>query len=224
MNLVLKPSSKNTTYWLQTSLLALMPIIPRPVNVQLDWLAPHPASVRPAIPSVDLPLFRLIFCTNQDEADRRSTFYVKLQRSIYTIANSGSSTSAAPSSTILPTSLTRAQFINLSSDALAFLSGVWLSSSTPIEARRTALTHAAAFLAAHDSVQGEGVIDCQTILPAIVVALQDEDAGIREGAAECSRLVGRLVGRKSATGVYGFDTIYGKGSGTSLHLNIVDTI
>ena len=39
MNVVLKPSSKNTTHWLQASLLAVMPIILRPTNASIDWLS-----------------------------------------------------------------------------------------------------------------------------------------------------------------------------------------
>ena len=130
-------------------------------------------------------------------------------KNVYKLANS---------STSLPTlsiALLRAQFMNLGEDAFAFLAGVWLSHDRPdrsyIRYSRAALCHAAAFLAAHE--HAEQTVDFQTILPAVLVTLQDGDRSIRAAAVECIVLIAKLSDRSKATAVYAFDTIYGKDSG-----------
>ena len=130
-------------------------------------------------------------------------------RAVYRLVNSST---ALP---LLSTALLRAQFINLAEDTLAFLAGIWLiqspkSADNEPRYRRAALCHAAAFLAAHESI--EQTVDFQTILPALLLALQDPDQSVREAANECLQLLAKLFSKKKATGVYGFDTIYGSHS------------
>ncbi len=131
----------------------------------------------------------------------RNVRYVRLMRSIYKLSNSSSSLSAVPAS------LLRAQFINLANDTLAFLVGVWLSEGDA-QLRRIALSHALAFLSAHEAT-GQ-VMDFQTVLPALILALGDPDRGVRHQASECMRLLARLSTAKEAAAVYAFDTIYGE--------------
>ena len=116
-------------------------------------------------------------------------------------------TNASPALSVIPASLLRAQFIHLADDALAFLVGVWLSEEDP-RLRRTALSHAFAFIAAHEAT--ENIIDFQTVLPALLVALGDPDRGVRHQASECVKLLARLSKAKQALGVYAFDAIYEK--------------
>jgi U3 small nucleolar RNA-associated protein 10 len=122
-------------------------------------------------------------------------------RSIYRLTNSSSSLS------VIPASLLRAQFIHLADDALAFLVGIWLSEGDAW-LRRIALSHAFAFVAAHEAT--EHVIDFQTVLPALLIALGDSDRGVRHQASECMQLLARLSKAKQASGVYAFDAIYEK--------------
>ncbi len=128
-------------------------------------------------------------------------------RSIYKLSNSSSSLST------IPASLLRAQFVNLADDALAFLVGVWLSAEGDTQLRRTALSHALAFILAHEAT--EQVIDFQTVLPALLVALGDPDRGVRHQASECVHLLAQLSTAKQASGVYAFDTIYGESTSKS---------
>lgn len=116
---------------------------------------------------------------------------------------------ASPTLSVIPASLLRAQFIRLADDALAFLVGVWLSEEDA-RLRRTALSHAFAFIAAHETT--ENTIDFQTVLPALLVALGDSDRAVRHQASECVQLLARLSKAKQASGVYAFDSIYDKSS------------
>jgi U3 small nucleolar RNA-associated protein 10 len=122
-------------------------------------------------------------------------------RSIYNLTNSSSTLS------VIPASLLRAQFIHLADDGLAFLVGVWLSEKDA-RLRRIALSHAFAFIAAHEAT--ENTIDFQTVLPALLVTFGDPDRGVRSQASECVQLLARLSRAKHASGVYAFDTIYEK--------------
>ena len=74
------------------------------------------------------------------------------------------------------------------------------------ESRSVALLHAAAFLEAH-ILEDDG-IDFQTILPLLLVALQDPDTQICQGALECISRIRTLSDRKLSL-VYRFDTVYG---------------
>ncbi|KAH9054895.1 hypothetical protein EDB87DRAFT_1644309 [Lactarius vividus] len=188
-NVVLKPQSRNTLHWLQTSLLCAIPVLPRPPGGTLDFT---------------------VLAQSVKEASR-SVRYIQLMRSIYKLSNSSSSLST------IPASLLRAQFINLADDALAFLVGVWLSAEGDAQLRRTALSHALSFILAHEA--GEQVIDFQTVLPALLVALGDPDRGVRHRASECVHLLAQLSTAKQVSGVYAFDTIYGDSTSQLKYLN-----
>src|ERR1700761_586157 len=105
-------------------------------------------------------------------------------RSMYKLSNSSSYCSTVPAS------LLSVQFIHLADDALAFLVGVWLSAEGDAQLRRTALSHALAFIWAHKTT--ERVIDFQTVLPALLVALGDPDRIVRHQASECVHLLAQL--------------------------------
>jgi U3 small nucleolar RNA-associated protein 10 len=93
-----------------------------------------------------------------------------------------------------------------------FLAGVWTSevSSTSTDKSSTlqeiALRHAAAFLEAH-VLENDGM-DFQTIIPALLVALQNSASGVRKAAVECLNRV-RLISEKKLKSVYKFDVVYG---------------
>ncbi|KAI0063355.1 ARM repeat-containing protein [Artomyces pyxidatus] len=199
-NIVMKPRSKSTLHWLQTSLLAIMPLIVRPPGKYLNFIDDAPT-------------------VSTDPSDTRSYRYVRLMRAVYKLANSSTSLP------LLSSSLLRAQFISLAEDALAFLAGIWLSrdeNSREAQSRfrRAALSHAIAFLAAHETT--EHIIDFQTILPALLFALQDPDASVRRLAVECVQLLARLAQATQAKAVYAFDSIYGKNSDQLQYLDWED--
>ena len=131
-------------------------------------------------------------------------------RSVYKLTNS---TISLP---FLSAAFLRALFINLADESLAFLAGIWVGELGPaseelsISYRRAAIAHASAFFKAHEFT--DHVIDFQTILPALLVALQDADIRIRKSACECVQILGNISKATKANGVYGFDTVYGKAS------------
>ncbi|KAJ7178741.1 armadillo-type protein [Mycena crocata] len=122
-----KVTSKNTTHWLQVSILAMVPLIPRPPSLVLDWF------------------------TDDSTSDSEGALYVKLMRTVYKLANSSA---VVP---VLTIGLLRELFINLKDDALCFLAGIWTTcfESAP-ELCVIALRHAAAFLEAHKQ-EADGV-------------------------------------------------------------------
>ncbi|KAF8259327.1 armadillo-type protein [Lactarius quietus] len=185
-NVVLKPQSRNTLHWLQTSLLCTIPALPRPPGGNLNF-------------------------TDDVKEAPWNVRYVQLMRSIYKLSNSSSSLSAVPAS------LLGTQFIRLADDALAFLMGVWLSAEGDAQLRRIALSHALAFILAHKAA--EHVIDFQTILPALFVALGDPDRGVRHQACGCIHVIAQLSTAKQASGVYAFDAIYGESTSQLKYLN-----
>ncbi|KAH8987299.1 hypothetical protein EDB92DRAFT_1876367 [Lactarius akahatsu] len=188
-NVVMRPQSRNTLHWLQTSLLCAIPVLPRPPGGTLDFT---------------------VVAQSVKEASR-NVRYVQLMRSIYKLSNSSSSLST------ISASLLRAQFINLADDTLAFLVGVWLSAEGDAQLRRTALSHALTFMLAHEAT--EQVLDFQTVLPALLVALGDPDRGVRHRASECVHLLAQLSTAKQVSGVYAFDTIYGDSASQLKYLN-----
>jgi U3 small nucleolar RNA-associated protein 10 len=125
-------------------------------------------------------------------------------RSIYRLAN------ASSNMPILATTILQILFVSLKGDALAFLAGIWATGGKEDlkESRSIALLHAAAFLEAH-ILEDDG-IDFQTILPTLLVALQNPDQQVCQGALECISRVRILAGRKLSS-VYRFDAIYGHG-------------
>lgn len=136
--------------------------------------------------------------------------YVELIRAVYRLANSSAN---APS---LSSHLMRSLFVTLADDTLSFLAGVWLEGVQ--ESSRTilsyvALYHATAFLEAHNATQRP--VDFQTVLPAILVALQHEDNRVREAALQCIAALSRLSATKKPESVYAYDAIYGPSSSKS---------
>ncbi|KZT68072.1 hypothetical protein DAEQUDRAFT_348588 [Daedalea quercina L-15889] len=190
--IVLKPSSQSTLQRLQVSVLAMMPVIPRPTGVTLDWLT------TPSEPPID-----------QHSNDTRGTRYIQLFRSVYILSNSSASLP------VLSLHLLRVLFINLGDESLGFLAGIWLSPSLPAKGsdadhlRTAALRHAAAFLEAHHAT--EHWLDFQTVLPGVLVALQHPDRRVREAAASCVHVLVRLV-EKEPSAIYAYDAIYGPAS------------
>ncbi|KAJ6554556.1 armadillo-type protein [Mycena capillaripes] len=122
-----KLTSKNTTHWLQVSILTLMPAIPRPAGLVLDWFMDDSAP------------------------DSEGSVYVKLMRSVYKLANSSS---VLP---LLTIGLLSELFIHLKDDALVFLAGIWTTClESAADICMVALRHAAAFLEAHKK-EADGV-------------------------------------------------------------------
>ncbi|KAJ7270708.1 hypothetical protein B0H12DRAFT_1229192 [Mycena haematopus] len=175
-----KITSKNTTHWLQVDILALVATIPRPAGLVLDWFASEAGS----------------------PVDPQGSLYVKLMRAVYKLGNSSFTT---PLVTI---GLLSELFSHLKDDALAFLAGVWTTSlSSAPDICVVALRHAAAFLEAHNE-EADGV-DFQTILPAVIICLQNADPEIRAAALDCIAVQRNLTEQRFSA-VYAFDAIYGK--------------
>ncbi|TBU55148.1 armadillo-type protein [Dichomitus squalens] len=203
---VLKPSSQNTLHRLQVSVLSVLPNFPRPQGVTLEWLAAHPFQSSAAVTD-----------------DARAARYVQLFRAVYRLSNSSASLP------LLSTHLLRTLFINLGDDALAFLAGVWLTATehanddkpeAEAHIQYAALRHAGAFLEAH--VATGRTVDFQTILPAMLVALQSHDASVREAAVRCIAVVIKLTFSSEAESVYAFDAVYGADSAALQYLDWTD--
>ncbi|KAF8154101.1 hypothetical protein B0H34DRAFT_800000 [Crassisporium funariophilum] len=190
-SIITKPSSKPTLHWIQIAIVVAISQIPRPGDLTLNWL------IEPAVDSVD-----------------RGDRYVHLMRFVYKLAN------VSTTLPVLASTLLQSLFINLKDDALAFLAGIWATRNANDdnlqESRRIALLHAAAFLEA-DILEDDGM-DFQTILPALLVALQDPDSEIRQGALECISRI-RILSDCTLKSVYRFDAIYGSSDRTLQYLN-----
>lgn len=125
-------------------------------------------------------------------------------RAVYKLGNSSASLP------LLSTQLLRALFMNLGSDALIFLTGIWLAPQDDYEnhIRVSALRHAAAFLEADYAIQNR--LDFQTILPAILFAVQSADPRVREAALSCVVVLVKMTTTiEQASAVYAFDMLYG---------------
>lgn len=126
-------------------------------------------------------------------------------RAVYALANRSSTLP------VITSCLLRILFVNLKTDALIFLAGVWTSSTSLASdddslLQGVALRHAAAFLEAH-VLEGDGA-DFQTILPALLVGLQNPASGVRKAAIECLNRI-RLISERQLKSVYKFDEVYG---------------
>ena len=134
---------------------------------------------------------------------------------MYTISNSDVTLP------LLSTHLLRLLFINLGDDALVFLAGLWLSPASGTHIQYAALRHACAFLEAHEATRF--ALDFQTVLPALLVALQSADEGVRIAAVRCLAVVARLAAANAADRVYAFDAVYGvEGSKKLQYLDLAD--
>ena len=147
------------------------------------------------------PVFAYNSYLSQIPVDR-GHHYVPLMRRIYHLAN------VSTTLPVLSSRLLQALFVNFKEDALIFLAGIWSTKDAEVlkESRSVALLHSAAFLEAH-ILEDDG-IDFQTILPLLLVVLQDPDSQICQGALECISRIRILSDRKLSL-VYRFDTVYG---------------
>ncbi|KAF9553866.1 hypothetical protein CPC08DRAFT_672807 [Agrocybe pediades] len=139
--------------------------------------------------------------------------YVNLIRSIYRLAN------ASASVPVLATTLLQILFASLKGDSLAFLAGLWSNGDAGDSPDSISLLHAAAFLEAH--IQENDGVDFQTIIPALLVALQSTDARTCQGAIECLARI-RLLSERKLSSVYRFDTIYGENENALQYLDQED--
>ncbi|PFH46286.1 hypothetical protein AMATHDRAFT_155738 [Amanita thiersii Skay4041] len=178
---IVKPSSKNTLLLLRAAIISFIPSVSPPHGVSLDFTADLSAT----------------------SMDVRGQRYVELMRTIYFIANT------CPLQT-LSLGIIRSLFISLKDDVLAFLAGIWSGadkhSREDDQLRSLALQHAAAFFQAH--INEDDGVDYQTILPLILVALDDQAADVRQAAIICLSHLRTLAERKLVS-VYKFDAIYG---------------
>jgi U3 small nucleolar RNA-associated protein 10 len=186
-SVVLKPNSVKTTQRVRGSLLLALQTIKAPSDVSIAWLEPS---------SMTAPASR----------------FAHLAYAIYSIVNS----SLAPSNLSNP--LLRALFSALRDDALLFLASIYTAPPShpetfPVELQKVALRHAEAFLKAHLNVgQGKDVVDFQTVVPSLLVALGSVERENREAALSCLKLVPEVIGSQSGV-PYALDRIYGSGSG-----------
>ncbi|KII90106.1 hypothetical protein PLICRDRAFT_686024 [Plicaturopsis crispa FD-325 SS-3] len=190
-NLVTNPAAPRTTHWLQMSILVLFPIVSRPSGILLNWFIDAETD----------------YIEETTLVDTRATQYVLFMRAVYRLANSSSS------ATLLSTRLLQAQFIGLKDDTLSFLAGIWTCSASDGNdgwITRVALRHAIAFFAAHQTE--EKPADFQTVLPSLLIAMHSSNAATREAAAECVHVISQISQQKRPASVYGYDTVYGKGS------------
>lgn len=210
--IVAKPSNPSTTQYLQISLISLFASIPRPADATLNWLSSSTSETSDATIS---------------QEERRDKYYVQLIQSVYKFAITGLN---AP---VLTTSILGNLFITLKDDVLALLAGFWSDNLPPIPPngkgvsdedqvekaeflRYVALKHGTALLNAHwsgtaDREGGSG-IDFQTVIPALIIALQSEERRCRDAAFECVTLL-RGLAEKKFVSVYKFDVIYGADDG-----------
>ncbi|KAG8875602.1 snoRNA-binding rRNA-processing protein utp10 [Tulasnella sp. 331] len=182
MSLVTNPSSSKTLHRLQANILALLPYIPRPESIQIEWLEGRSDLV--------------------SKTDTASQF-VKLTRSIYALVNSASS--FCP----LATTLLQGVFVNIKDEALVFLVGVCTDEHSPPSLQRLALDHAKAFLLVQLASQTISAMDFQVIVPALLVALSSSDRSVRTVATECIECLHKMHSDRRAS-VYAVDSIYGK--------------
>ncbi|CAA7262090.1 unnamed protein product [Cyclocybe aegerita] len=189
---VTKPHNAAALSWLQVYMIATIAQIAKPHGVVLDWFA-----------SAEI---------GSTSCGRR---YVRLMRSIYRLAN------ASTTLPVLSSAILQLLFISLQDGALAFLAGIWTAPATDDlkESIGISLLHAAAFLEAH--IQEDDGIDFQTILPAVLVALQSSDAQVREGGLECISRI-RILNERWLSSIYQFDVIYGQGDNTLQYLDQSD--
>ncbi|KDQ24027.1 hypothetical protein PLEOSDRAFT_1068022 [Pleurotus ostreatus PC15] len=190
--IVAKPSSQNTLRLLQLSILALLATAHRPADIALNWF--------------------------ETGSDSRGVRYVQHVRKLYQLAN-------LYIPVVFAVHVLSLLFTNLGEDSLAFLASVW-TSDEPISSsadndvhqgsdmadqlRIASLRHAAAFLEAHNQQQSPSQsIDFQTILPALLLAIQSSNIHIRQAAVDCIFAL-RSSAQRTFSTVYALDWIYGK--------------
>lgn len=121
---------------------------------------------------------------------------------VYKLAN-------APNAlTSLATTLLRSLFTGLRESSLAFLASIYTDRSQSGHIRNASIKHAEAFLKV--SARPQADVDYQTILPSLLIGLQDPVKDIRTGAHHCIEMLSKS---NCTTGnIYAFDKIYGESS------------
>lgn len=110
--------------------------------------------------------------------------------------------------TNLATILLRSLFVALRESSLSFLASIYTNRQYSDHIRNAAIKHTDAFLKV--SATAEAKVDFQTILPSVLIALQDPIKDVRLGAIHCLRTLSKS---NCATGeIYAFDKIYGSNS------------
>ncbi|KAJ2923032.1 hypothetical protein H1R20_g14063, partial [Candolleomyces eurysporus] len=205
---VAKPSSKTTLAWLQVGLVSAISKVPQPLNRQIDWLKDSDAV------SIIYLILKCIVLSELQMSRDSEDLYVSGTRKVYKMLNSSGTVP------VLALGLLQSLFSVLKTDVLAFLAGIWTASSSEFQSLQTlALLQATAFLEAH--VQEADGIDFQTILPAVLVALQVSSPLSRLAALECVKRL-RVIAESKLTQVYKFDVIYGKDSQNLQYLDQSD--
>lgn len=179
-----KPNSTATGHLLRVAFLHSISTILPPPGLVLDWITAMP----------------------QSGEDSRGSRHVLLARQLWSVSQDAGLDPKITSSIL--TSL----FSALGSEnVLSFLSGIWCSSSPPRQ-RENALLYGRAYLQAHVSGDTDKVaVDFQTIVPSLLVALQDTEKGARQEAIGCVKVIREITETKFSSGspVYGFDVVYG---------------
>ncbi|CAK9783229.1 hypothetical protein CC85DRAFT_281973 [Cutaneotrichosporon oleaginosum] len=99
-------------------------------------------------------------------------------------------------------------FTQLGEDVLVFLASVWTSPVMISTLRLAALRHAEAFVKA---CSGAKATDFQLMIPATLIALQDEAKPVRQAAATLFRAISTSAQSPNAD-IYGLESIYGSRS------------
>lgn len=99
-------------------------------------------------------------------------------------------------------------FAQLGEDVLVFLASVWTNPAAVSTLRVASLRHAEAFVKAYT---GAKATDFQLILPATLIALQDESKPVRQVAASLLRGISATP-QSSSADIYALESIYGSRS------------
>ncbi|KAJ8075131.1 snoRNA-binding rRNA-processing protein utp10 [Marasmius tenuissimus] len=194
-NLVLKPNSKTTSSWIQASVLDAITEISPPEGVSVDYIS----------------------SSLERNPDERGYRYAEFVRDVYEVSSS------------LGSSFRRhvlcKLFKSLKSDAMLFFAGIFASdrygSDNHAEIKEFALHHAAAFVEAADDSEEAG-IDFQTVIPCLLVALQNQHAEVRRAATVLLSKIKKSTERKFES-VYAFDVVYGNSEADIQYLAQEDT-
>ena len=137
----------------------------------------------------------------------------KFALSVYKLAN------APYALTQLATTLLRSVFKALRDNSLAFLASIWVNNDMEDYMRNAALRHAEAFFKV--SATDNSKFDYQTIVPSLLIALQDVSKDVRIAAVNCLKILSNSTVSGSPQ-IFAFDSIYGKNSKQIQYLSTND--
>jgi U3 small nucleolar RNA-associated protein 10 len=103
--------------------------------------------------------------------------------------------------------------IHLRSDPLSFFASIWTDLFSPAGLKIAALQEAGQYLATHSGKTMKPMLDYQSVLPALLVGLQDIEKGVREEAMRSIVLMRDGMPEEGAAGFYGRGTFYGVDEG-----------